>query len=66
MIRYATKPTISAITNMLDIPAKAIIPKSDKTQRMRKTPAIARKGLGKAPIIAAITKNIKRFQRVIG
>ena len=66
LTRYATKPTISAMTNILDIPAKAKIPRIDNTQSTRKTLAIALKGFGKAPMIPAMTKNIKRFQRVIG
>ena len=47
-------------------PANANIPKTDNIHNIRKTEAIARKGLGKIPIIAAITTNVRRFHSVIG
>ena len=54
------------MTSILDNPANAKIPNTDNTHNTRKTEAIALKGLGKIPIIAATTRNVKRFQSVIG
>jgi hypothetical protein len=55
-----------AITRILDNPANAKIPNTDRIHNTRKTDAIALKGLGRIPIIAATTRNVKRFQSVIG
>jgi hypothetical protein len=55
-----------AIINILESPAMAIIPKTERIQRMRSTPAISLNGLGRTPIKVPITKRISIFQRVIG
>ena len=54
------------MTSILDNPANAKIPNTDRTHNTRKTDAIALKGLGRTPIIAATTRNVKRFHNVIG
>lgn len=40
------------------------IPKTDNTHSKKSTPAISRKGRGSIPIMAAITRKIRRFQSV--
>ncbi len=54
------------MTSILDNPANARIPSTARTHNMRKTDAIALKGFGRIPMIAATTKNIRRFHNVIG
>ena len=60
------RPTIIAITRILDNPTNAKIPNTDNTHNTRKTDAIALKGFGRTPIIAETTRNVNRFHNVIG
>jgi hypothetical protein len=55
-----------AIMRILDNPANIKMPSTDNIHNTKKTDAIALKGLGRTPIIAATTRNVKRFQSVIG
>ena len=50
---------------MLDRPAIAMNPKSDKTQIKSKTEEISLKGLGRAPINPNITKKIRMSHKLI-
>lgn len=56
------RPTITAITTMLEKPATAIIPSVARIQRISKTPAICLIGEGRIPIAQAITNKINTSQ----
>lgn len=51
---------------IFDKPANAKIPNTESIHSTKKTEAIARKGLGRIPIIIATTRRIRIFHKVIG
>lgn len=58
------RPTMMAITMMLEKPATAIKPRVARIQRINRTPAIWRIGEGSTPIAQAITNKTKISQIV--
>ncbi len=60
------RPTIIAITTILEKPTTAIKPSVARIQSINSTPAICFNGEGRTPIAQAITNNTKTSQIVTG